>query len=64
MDISKVLRQLRDELNYLDAAILSIERLQGVKSRRGRPPAVLADLQRPPAKPKATPKSKRSAPRE
>ena len=37
MDLSKVLSQLRDELEHLDAAILSLERLQQEGRRRGRP---------------------------
>jgi hypothetical protein len=46
MDLTKVLQQLHDELEYLDAAILSLERLQGSAHRRGRPPAVLAELKK------------------
>jgi hypothetical protein len=38
MDISKVLEQLRRELENLDAAIVSLERLQQRGLRRGRPP--------------------------
>jgi hypothetical protein len=38
MDLSKVLAQLRAELQNLDAAILSLERLQHEGRRRGRPP--------------------------
>ena len=38
MDLGKVLADLRQELESLDAAILSLERLQQVKPRRGRPP--------------------------
>jgi outer membrane protein TolC len=54
MDIAKVLAQLRDEMANLDAAILSLERLQGVggPKRRGRPPTSLADARKtapPPA---------------
>ena len=45
MDLNKVLAQLREELNNLDAAIASLERLQVEgKRRRGRPPKILADL--------------------
>jgi hypothetical protein len=43
MDISKVLEQLRRELLHLDAAIVSLERLQAKASRRGRPPRVLQE---------------------
>ncbi|HYW44719.1 MAG TPA: hypothetical protein VE959_17790 [Bryobacteraceae bacterium] len=42
MDLAKVLQQLHEELQHLDAAILSLERLQR-KNRRGRPPTLLAD---------------------
>jgi len=46
MDLSKVLEQLRRELMHLDAAILSLERLQAKAARRGRPPRALAELRR------------------
>ena len=36
MDIAKVLEQLRLELDSLNEAIASLERLQHVKPRRGR----------------------------
>jgi hypothetical protein len=42
MDLVKVLAQLRAELENLDAAIVSLERLQTEGPRRGRPPRVLA----------------------
>ncbi|HEY1340049.1 MAG TPA: hypothetical protein VGF59_21195 [Bryobacteraceae bacterium] len=38
MDLSKVLAQLRAEMANLDAAIQSLERLQEMPRRRGRPP--------------------------
>ena len=41
MDLDKVLAQLREELENLDAAILSLERLQQPGPRRGRPPKAL-----------------------
>lgn len=41
MDLSKVLEQLRRELMHLDAAILSLERLQAKATRRVRPPRTL-----------------------
>jgi hypothetical protein len=44
MDLSKVLAQLREELENLDAAILSLERLQQDSPRRGRPPKVRSNL--------------------
>jgi hypothetical protein len=37
MDISKVLDQLKKELQHLDAAIVSLERLQQKGLRRERP---------------------------
>jgi hypothetical protein len=46
MDLSKVLDQLRRELVHLDAAIVSLERLQAKVGRRGRPPRVLAELRK------------------
>ena len=42
MDLNKVLAQLRMELENLDAAILSLERLQQEGPRRGRPPKTLS----------------------
>ena len=44
MDLGKVLHELRQELENLDAAIVSLERLQLTGRRRGRPPRWLADL--------------------
>jgi hypothetical protein len=52
MDLSKVLEQLRRELVHLDAAIVSLERLQATAGRRGRPPRVLAELRKTRAAPK------------
>jgi hypothetical protein len=46
MDLSKVLEQLRRELAHLDAAILSLERLQAKVTRRGRPPTMLSELRK------------------
>ncbi len=37
MDIGKVLAELREELEMLNGAILSLERLQNVPPRRSRP---------------------------
>ena len=42
MDLTKVLAQLREEVANLDAAILSLERLQQETRRRGRPPKALS----------------------
>jgi hypothetical protein len=47
MDLAKVLHELRRELENLDSAILSLERLQQTGRRRGRPPRWLADLKHP-----------------
>ncbi len=44
MDLSKVLQELHEELENLNAAILSLERLQETGRRRGRPPTLLAEL--------------------
>jgi len=46
MDLNKVLVQLREELENLDAAILSLERLQRDGRPRGRPPKALSHLTR------------------
>ena len=46
MDLTRVLEQLRHELNHIDAAILSLERLQAKEVRRGRPPKLLQELRR------------------
>jgi hypothetical protein len=53
MDVSKALVQLRRELVHLDAAILSLERLQARAPRRGRPPRVLAELLKAQPKPRS-----------
>src|ERR1035438_5867690 len=44
MDLSKVLEQLRRELVHLDAAILSLERLQAKAGRRGQPRRVPVEI--------------------
>jgi hypothetical protein len=44
MDLYKVLSQLYEELDRLNAAILSLERLQQEGRRRGRPPKVVSEL--------------------
>jgi len=43
MDLSKVLSELRQELERLDAAIVSLERLKEEGRRRGRPPKALSE---------------------
>jgi hypothetical protein len=53
MDLTKVLEQLRKELVHLDAAILSLERLQAKATRRGRPPRLLAELRKAHAAPQS-----------
>lgn len=53
MDLNKVLEELRRELEHLDAAILSLQRLQERVAKRGRPPKLLSQLRRtgrPPSK--------------
>lgn len=47
MDLATVLEQLRRELLHLDAAILSLERLQSKNTRRGRPPKAVTMLRKP-----------------
>jgi len=44
MDLEKVLAQLREELNNIDTAIVSLERLQREGRRRGRPPKAIAEI--------------------
>jgi hypothetical protein len=47
MDLTKVLAQLRQELNHIDAAILSLERLQARgAARRGRPSRSLLEIRK------------------
>jgi hypothetical protein len=46
MDLTKVLAQLRQELDHIDAAILSLERLQAKETRRGRPTRSLLELRK------------------
>jgi hypothetical protein len=48
MDLTKVLEQLRRELENLDVAILTLERLQERGVPRGRRPKILAELRDPP----------------
>jgi hypothetical protein len=59
MDLSKVLEQLRRELAHVDAAILSLERLQAKVARRGRPPTMLSELRK--ARPAPRPIGRRQA---
>ena len=57
MDLAKILRQLHEELANLDAAIISLEKLQESGRRRGRPPAWLSDVNlENPAKPRRKPR--------
>ena len=46
MDLAKVLLQLHEELANLNAAIVSLERLQEGGRRRGRPPAWLTEVKK------------------
>lgn len=54
MDLDKVLAELHAERTRLDAAILSLEKLQQQSPRRGRPPKALAATGTDPAEPKNT----------
>ena len=47
MDLNKVLAHLRTELENLDSAILSLERLEQRTRRRGRPPLLPGDEKKP-----------------
>lgn len=47
MDLAKVLDQLHEELENVNAAIMSLERLQIGGRRRGRPPVWLAEATKP-----------------
>jgi len=63
MDLTTVLEQLRRELIHIDAAIVSLERLQAKTKRRGRPPKALAMLRKPHTVPRVTvrrPQSRRA----
>jgi len=64
MDLHKVLAQLREELENLDAAILSLERLQHEGRRRGRPPKALSQLSGTARAARKTPPPDGSAPEE
>ena len=46
MDLAKVLAQLHEELEHLNAAILSLERLRTEEPTRGRPPKALSDVRK------------------
>lgn len=54
MDLSKLIRQLHLELAHLDAAILSLERLQMEGKRRGRPSRAASEMRKGEAAPKPT----------
>ena len=47
MDLSKVLQQLHEELANLNAAILSLERLQEAGKHRGKEPDWLGEIRKP-----------------
>jgi hypothetical protein len=55
MDLEKVLTQLREELANLDAAILSLERLQQVSGGRRRRPTPRVQPDMPEAAPYESP---------
>jgi hypothetical protein len=46
MELTKVLVQLRQELDHIDAAILSLERLQAKEMRRGRTPTAALEMRK------------------
>ena len=47
MDVTKILEELRRELEQLEEAILSLERLaRGRGRRRGRPPAWMVEAKK------------------
>jgi hypothetical protein len=56
MDISKCLEQLRKELEHLDAAIVSLERLQQKGLRGGRPSKTRPDRPKLSVRPDANPR--------
>lgn len=47
MDLSKVLQQLHEELANLNAAILSLERLQEAGKHRGKESTWLEEMEKP-----------------
>jgi hypothetical protein len=47
MDIAQILAHLREELDSLNIAIATLERLRQPGRRRGRPPALLQGLAKP-----------------
>lgn len=63
MDLDKVLAQLRADLENVDQAILSLERLrQATHRRRGRPPLWLSgDHNKKPARPPRARKTRGAA---
>ena len=46
MELTKVLAQLRQELDHIDAAILSLERLQAKETRRVRTPILAMEVRK------------------
>lgn len=48
MNLQQTLKEMRDERDLLDQAILSFERLAAGGKRRGRPPAWMKRLRRKP----------------
>lgn len=47
MDLARILVDLRRELDSLNAAISCLERLQGVRPRRGRAMRILSSIAKP-----------------
>ncbi|MBZ5617213.1 MAG: hypothetical protein LAQ69_00575 [Acidobacteriia bacterium] len=47
MDLAKILQELREELENLNAAISSLERLEEAGKRRGSEPEWLEEIQPP-----------------
>lgn len=62
MDIAKVLQELRTELQQVEEAILSLERMAaGAGKRRGRPPAwIIAARESAPVKRRGRPPGSRN----
>ena len=46
MDLTKVLAQLRLELDHINSAILSLEHLQAIEARRAKPAKGLVDIRK------------------
>jgi hypothetical protein len=63
MDIGKVLQELRTELQQVEEAILSLERMAaGSGRRRGRPPAWILAAKEAPARKRGRPPGSKNKP--